>query len=90
MDIILIPITYENNNSDLMECQNLTSYRKDSMNIMISDSSRTNKEINIENLFPSPGVIIKDTFELYKLKKPIIKERESALIDYIKVLFSQE
>jgi len=71
-----------------MECKNLASYQKDNMNTM-SDSSKI-KEINIEinNLFPFPRVIIEDIYELYNSKKSI-KERESALIDYIKLLFQR-
>jgi len=43
---------------------------------------------NIEEIFPAPGVIIKDLFDLYNSNKPSI-ERESALLNYIKLLFSE-
>jgi len=44
--------------------------------------------INIEEIFPAPGVIIKDLFDLYNSNKPI-NEKESALLNYVKLLFSR-
>jgi len=44
-----------------------------------------NNNINIEQVFPALGVIIRD-FDLYKCNKTL-KERESALLDYVKLLF---
>jgi len=42
--------------------------------------------INIEEVFPAPGMIVKDIFELYTSNKPT-KERELALLNYVKLLF---
>jgi len=44
--------------------------------------------INIETLFPSPEVIIKDLFDLYKANKPRVK-RNTALINYLQLLFQK-
>jgi len=40
--------------------------------------------INIEEIFPAPGVIIKDLFDLYNSNKPI-NERESALLKLCRI-----
>jgi len=42
---------------------------------------------NVERLFSSPGVIIKDIYELFKANKPT-RERDSVL-NYIKLLFQK-
>jgi len=40
-----------------------------STNTIISEnSSRVNREINLENLFSSPGIIVRDIYELFNSK----------------------
>jgi len=41
---------------------------------------------SIDNLFPSPGVIIKDIYELYKVNESR-RERDSAVLNYLNLLF---
>jgi len=74
MDIILIPVTNNNENGIAMEHRNITSLRKNNESAVLSDSSRSNKDTNIEKLFPSPGVIIKDIYEIYNAKNQWKKE----------------
>jgi len=44
--------------------------------------------INLEEIFPAPGVIVKNLYNLYICNKPT-KERESTLLNYVKLLFSK-
>jgi len=55
---------------------------------VIDSSDRINNTTNVEKLFPSPGVIIKDIYEIFKANKPT-RERDSAVINYIKLLFQK-
>jgi len=41
---------------------------------------------SIENLFPCPGVIIKDIYELFKADKSK-RERDFAVLNYLNLLF---
>jgi len=52
----------------------------------ISSYTYNPEEINIETIFLSPGIIIKDLFDLYKSNKPVNK-RDSVLIHYFQLLF---
>jgi len=52
----------------------------------ISSYAYNPEEINIKIIFPSPGIIIKDLFDLYKSNKPV-NERDSAQIHYFQLLF---
>jgi len=46
-----------------------------------------NNNVGIEEMFPVPEVMIKDLFDLYKGKR--IKERDLALLNYVKLLFNR-
>jgi len=43
----------------------------------------------IDKLFPSPGIIVRDIYEIFKTNKPL-RERDSALVNYIKLLFQNQ
>jgi len=61
--------------------------RKKGDNAAFSDiSDRSNNTSTVKKLFPSPGVIVKDIHELFKSNKST-RERDSAVINYIKLLF---
>jgi len=89
MDLTLIPA-----NNSISSNDNDTNFNKNSNNGLSSNSefdtilANNNNTINIEEIFPAPDVIIKDLFELYKGNKPV-KERDSALLDYVKLLFNK-
>jgi len=65
---------------------NLTTDNVDIESDTLEVTHDTNK--NIEEIFPASGVIIKDLFDLYNSNKPI-KERESALLNYVNLLFNK-
>jgi len=72
-----------------MEYLNLLYSRKDSTNTLTSDNNvRTNKKINLENLFLSPRIVVKDSYESFNSKKPTI-ERNYVLLDYINLPFQR-
>jgi len=89
MDLTLIPA-----NNGISSNDNIMNFSKNSNNGFSSNSefdtilATTNNTINIEEIFPAPDVIIKDLFELYKGNKPV-KERDSALLNYVKLLFNK-
>jgi len=60
-------------------------------NYLNNDRSNEDRNVivpssNIENLFPSPGVIIKDIYELYKGSESR-RERDLAVLNYLNLLF---
>jgi len=42
--------------------------------------------MNIDRLFPSPGIVMKDLYEIYNSNR-IVRERELAVLNYINLLF---
>jgi len=88
MDNTLVPIGDEMDKS-LADYQTAMSFRRNSNNTAYSDTSdRTNNTTIVDKLFPSPGVIIKDIYELFKADKTT-RERDAAVINYIKLLFQK-
>jgi len=88
MDNTLVLLTVSGEKTPLDQ-QTAMSFRRNSDNLVYSDSSdRTNYTTNIEKLFPSPGVIVKDIYEIFGANKPT-RERDSAVINYIKLLFQK-
>jgi len=85
MDNTLVP-TMEGGDKTIVDQQTAMSFRRNSNNIVYSD--RTNNITNVEKLFPSPGVIIKDIYEIFQANKPT-RERDAAVINYIKLLFQK-
>jgi len=68
--------------------QSVTSLRRDNDKAMYNDSSDKLVTLNsIEKLFPSPGVLIRDIYELFKANKPT-RER-AAVLNYIKLLIQK-
>jgi len=89
MDSTLIPIA-DIGKVTAIEYQNVTSVRRNSENAILSDSSdRSNKGTNVEKLFPSPGIIIKDIYEIFKANKSA-RERDSAVLNYINCCFKNK
>jgi len=41
----------------------------------------------IDSLFPSPGIIIKDLYEIF-ISNKLVRERNSAVLNYLNLLFS--
>jgi len=70
-----------NKNSNL----NLIKFDRNAQSVR-QNTNIKNLESNIEALFSSPGVIIKDLFDLYSSDKPRL-ERNSALVNYVQLLF---
>jgi len=88
MDNTLVP-TMDGGDKAIVDQQTAMSFRRNSDNIVYSDSGdRTNNTTNVEKLFPSPGVIIKDIYEIFQANKST-RERDAAVINYIKLLFQK-
>jgi len=88
MDNTLISLV-DNEESALPCQQNINLTRRDSDLAVYSDNSdRASIATNVENLFPSPGIIIRDIYDIFKANKPM-RERDSAIINYIKLLFQK-
>jgi len=89
MDLTMIPTNCGNSSND-----NGTNVNMNTNNSIPSSSDfdptlvTTNNNVNIEEVFPVPNVIIKDLFDVYKGNKSV-KERDSALLDYVKILFNK-
>jgi len=45
-----------------------------------------NSVASIDSLFPSPGIVMRDLYEIYKTNK-IVRERDSAVLNYLNLLF---
>jgi len=89
MDNTLVPTMVGGDNATVDQ-QTVMSSRRNSDNIGCSDNSDgTNNVANVENLFPSPGVIIKDIYEIFQANKPT-RLRDAAVINYIKLLFQKK
>jgi len=89
LDMTLILSTCDNNINDLMANPNNSSNDNSCTNLLNNDiTTSCNNNINIEQVFSAPGVIIRDLYDLYKCNKPL-KERESALLDYVKLFPSK-
>jgi len=71
-----------NTHKSLIECSNKALNQIDKNNLInIDNISSNNTEINIEDLFPLPGIIVKDLFDLCISIK---SSRERTLVNSIK------
>jgi len=85
MDITLVP--FVNDEDETLSQQQITSIRGNNENATYNDNNdNQNKVNNIEKLFPSPGVIIKDIYEIFKANKPV-RKRDSVVLNFLKLLF---
>jgi len=62
----------------------------DGMFINNNVTNDMNNDLNlgasIDSLFPSPGIVMKDLYEIYKSNR-IMRERDSAVLNYLNLLF---
>jgi len=83
-DTTLIP-TISNNDNEYKHYS--SSGRKNINYSVISDNEGGSIDTSsIDKLFPSPRVIIKDIYEIYKTNKST-RERDSAVLNYINLFF---
>jgi len=88
MDDTLMPST---NVEGVRPLNKLLDIENSRDNVNTNQSQNIDHENNgssLENLFPSPGVIIKDIYDIFIANGPT-KERDSAILNYIKLVFQK-
>jgi len=93
MENTLIP-SVEDIEESMSNRHSITSSKRDKDNTLYKDSDdrlvtqKIGFSKKIEKLFPSSGIIIRDIYELFKTNKPT-RERDSAIMNYVKLLFQK-
>jgi len=87
IDKTLVPLT---DNFDIDQSISQEFFPSDRVtnncNVINKRDMAPNSIASLDNLFPSPGIIIKDIYEIYKTNK-LVKERDSAVLNYLNFLF---
>jgi len=89
MDNTLVPLMTSGKKTPLNQQTIMSLGRKNDNATFSENSDRSNYTTIVEKLFPSPGVIVKDIYELFNANKST-RERDSAVINYIKLLFQNK
>jgi len=85
-DTTLIPTACNKDYECFSKDYPMSSGEKNNNYTIVSDNEGGSESSNLVNLFPAPGIVVKDIFEIYKSNK-LKRERESALLNYINLLF---
>jgi len=87
IDSTLIP-TSESFDIDqnVSQIQNFTEGVFNNNNAINEMNNKRNLGSSIDSLFPSPGIVMKDLYEIYKSNR-IVRERDSAVLNYLNLLF---
>jgi len=87
IDNTLVPVTQD---CDIVQgvSQEFLPIERRSINELVREEGDTalNSNASIDNLFPAPGIIVKDIYDIYKSNK-LIRERDSAVLNYLNLLF---